>query len=99
VLVLLALAGVSPDEIAADHALSADRLRIRSAHLGRSDEDITAQQQLRRANTSAEAAITSTLASFDVERYLCATGLRADRIAAIRARLLDTSDSPTRVLP
>jgi hypothetical protein len=90
VLVLLALVGVSPDEIVADHALSADRLRIRSEHLGRSDEDITAQQQLRRANTSSEAAIMSTLASLDAERYLCAAGLRAGQIAAIRARILRT---------
>lgn len=99
VLVLLALAGVSPAEIAADHALSADRLRIRSERLGRSDEDIVAQQQLRRANTSAEAAIAATLEAFDAEQYLRAAGLREDQIGSLRARMLDPSDSPSIVIP
>ena len=91
-LVLLTLVGVSPEEIAADHALSAERLRLRSVHLGRVDEDIRAQELLRAANTSARAEILATLASFDPADYLRAAGLGDDRLAAVRTRLLGAPD-------
>ena len=87
-LVLLALLGVSPDEIAADHGLSAERLRALFAQEGREDEDIGAQEQLRGANTTAHAEILATLAQLDAEAYVRAGGLRDDQVAAIRERLL-----------
>jgi protein tyrosine/serine phosphatase len=98
-LVLLALVNVPPADIAADHALSADRLRIRSERLGRTDEDIVAQEQLRRASTSAEEAIAATLACFNAEQYLLAAGLGDDQIGAIWARMLGAPDAPCGVLP
>jgi protein tyrosine/serine phosphatase len=91
-LVLLALLGVSPELIAADHALSADRLRPLFAREGRADEDVGAQEQLRRANTSARAEILATLASLDATAYLRAGGLRSDQLGTISRRLLADPD-------
>jgi len=88
-LVLLALLGVSPEEIAADHALSAERLRALFAQEGREDEDLRAQEQLREASTTARAEILSILEGFDAAAYLRAGGLREDQLAAIRNRLLE----------
>jgi protein-tyrosine phosphatase len=90
-LLLLSLLGVSPDVIAADYALSADRLRPHFALLGRTDEDIVAQELVRQANTSAHAAILATLAALNPAAYLRSGGLRDDQLAAVRARLLDES--------
>ena len=88
-LVLLALLGVSPDDIAADYALSIDRLRVRWALQGHADEDVAAQEHLRRANTSARATILATLAALDAAAYLRTGGLRPDQQAAILRRLLE----------
>jgi protein tyrosine/serine phosphatase len=88
-LVLLAALSVPPDAIIADYALSAERLRRRSEHQGRADEDMAAQAHLRRANTTAVAELTSVLASLDVEAYLRAGGFTDAQLAALRARLLD----------
>lgn len=98
-LLLLALAGVPPEEIAADYALSIERLRIRSAHLGRPDEDIAAQEHLRKASTSSRAVIQATLAELDVPAYLRDGGLRPDQEAAILRRLLGASDGRPVVVP
>lgn len=87
-LLLLALAGVPADEIAADYALSAERLRARWAHEDRPDEDLKTRQHLRQANTSAREAILSVLSSLDVAAYLRAGGLRPDQEAALLRRLL-----------
>jgi protein tyrosine/serine phosphatase len=98
-LLLLALVGVSHEEIAADYALSIDRLRIRSAHEGRADEDVAAQEHLRQASTSTRAAILATLAALDVPAYLRDGGLRPDQEAAIRARLFATPNDDALVVP
>jgi protein-tyrosine phosphatase len=98
-LMLLALAGVSHDEIATDYALSTDRLRRQSAFEGHADEDIFAQEHLRQANTSARAAILTTLATLDVPAFLRASGLRPDQQAAILTRLLDAPDGVPTVVP
>jgi protein-tyrosine phosphatase len=98
-LLLLALAGVPPDEIAADYALSADRLRARWGHEGRPDEDLITQQHLRQANTSARETILSVLSSLDASAYLRAGGLRPDQEAAILRRLLGEPDDRPVVLP
>jgi protein-tyrosine phosphatase len=87
-LVLLALVGVSPDEIAADYALSTDRLRPLLTQLGREDEQINAERQLRQANTSARSEILATLATLDAASYLRTGGLRPDQLATIRQRFL-----------
>ena len=88
-LLLLALVGVTSDEIASDYELSNDRLRPHWAKLGLEDQSAWAEERLRRANTSARALILATLASLDdVDAYLRTGGLGDDDLAAIRARLL-----------
>jgi hypothetical protein len=98
-LLLLALVGVSPDQIAADYALSAEQLRVRWALEGRADEDVAAQALLSKANASARSAILATLATLDVPSYLRAGGLRPDQEAAIRARLFTPPDGELSVIP
>ncbi len=72
-LLLLALAGVPPEEIAADYELSPDPDRA---------------ELLAREHTTAQAVILSTLEQLDVEAYLRAGGLSTVDLAAVRARLL-----------
>ena len=87
-LVLLALAGVTSDEIAADHELSTTRMPLLLAKLGRAGEESAVHAILARANTTNAEAIAATLDGFDVESYLRDAGLRDRELAAIRARLL-----------
>lgn len=72
-LLLLALAGVAPDDIAADYELSRDPRR---------------EELVQAAGTTTRAALLATLAWLDVERYLLAGGLSRADLAAVRARLL-----------
>lgn len=87
-LLLLALVGVAPDDIAADYELSIDRLRLFYAQAGREDASIKINEVLAREDTSARAAILATLASLDVDAYLRTGGLSDGDLAAVRARLL-----------
>lgn len=87
-LLLLALVGVAPDDIAADHELSTDRLRPLFAKLGERDQGPRIQQLLASNNTTARDAILATLAAVDVEASLHAAGLDQDDLAAVHARLL-----------
>jgi protein-tyrosine phosphatase len=86
-LLLLRLVGVGPDDIAADHGLSDDRLRPWYASLGEPDQGAEITELLEREGTSAELVV-SMLASLDVEGGLRAGGLSDDDLAAVRARLL-----------
>ena len=72
-LLLLALAGVSADNIVADYELSVDPER---------------EEFLAREHTTTRETILATLASLDVENYLLAGGLSQTDINAIRARFL-----------
>lgn len=74
-LLLLALAGVSPDEIVADYKLSVDLDR---------------EGFLAREHTTMRETILATLASLDIENYLLAGGLSKADIDAIRARFLES---------
>jgi protein tyrosine/serine phosphatase len=76
-MLLLALVGVAPADIAADYELSADP-----------DRD----ELLAREHTSARDTILSTLAGLNVEAYLRAGGLRQVDLSAIRTRLLEPSN-------
>jgi protein-tyrosine phosphatase len=81
-MLLLALAGVAPDEIAADYCLSTERLAAdhgERAHLG--------DQFLAHRGTSATEVILSLLAELDVRAYLLAGGVTDDELTRIRARL------------
>lgn len=73
-LLLLSLAGVTPDEIAADYALSPDTFR---------DELLT------RHNSSVRGAILNTLEGFDAEGYLRSSGVSQADLDAVRKRLLE----------
>jgi protein-tyrosine phosphatase len=76
-MLLLALAGVAPEEIAADYALSGDDHAEFLASRGTSSTDV----------------ILSTLAELDVEDYLLASGVSPEDLAALRARMLRSSTS------
>ena len=87
-MLLLALVGVAPNDIATDYELSGDRLRPFCARLGPGDENGAIGAVLAREQTSARAVIRDTLASLDVDACLRAGGLSDDDRATIRARLL-----------
>jgi protein-tyrosine phosphatase len=72
-LLLLALAGVTPDEIIADYELSPDPER---------------DELLAREHSSVRDAILGTLAGFNVDSYLSMGGASQADLAAIRKRLL-----------
>lgn len=96
---LLALAGVRPAEIAADYACSAARLPLDVDRLltsaskvnprsRRQLEDDLATERARRARSSDSDAVLALLASLDVPAWLRAAGGTDGDIAAVRARLL-----------
>ena len=101
VMLLLALAGVTPGCIADDHQLSGeclppvdvDRLLAGASSVNaRTREQFEAdcaRENERRAAASDRDALVATLESFDVERYLLANGLTADDLAALSARLVE----------
>ena len=70
---LLALAGVTPEEIVTDYELSVDPSR---------------EELLARYNTSVRQSIIDTLAGFDFDEYLHAGGVSPQEIAAVRQRML-----------
>jgi protein-tyrosine phosphatase len=87
-MLLLALAGVPGEDIAADHDLSTDRLPPLFALMGRADEGPRIAEILAEANTTAREVILETLAGMDVEAYLRAGGLDDRDLAALRERLV-----------
>jgi protein-tyrosine phosphatase len=87
-MLVLALAGVAPEEIAADYALSDELLRALYLSRGQPDEAPGIAEFLRGQGTTATELIVDLLASFDVEAALRGGGLGEDEIAALRGRLL-----------
>jgi len=75
-LLILALAGVSPEDIAADYELSVDPVR----------EKLLAGQ-----HTTTRDVILATLASLDIDNYLLAGGLDQTDLDAVRARFIESS--------
>jgi protein-tyrosine phosphatase len=73
-ILLLALAGVSPEDIVADYELSVDPER---------------EEFLARENTNTRETILNTLTSLDVEDYLLSGGLSQADLEAIRNRFLE----------
>jgi protein tyrosine/serine phosphatase len=86
---LLSLAGVPAAEIAADYALSAERLRPLYDRLAAELEDESARARLHRENASEASWMLDLLGELDVEAYLLAGGATAEDLAAARRRLLD----------
>lgn len=89
-LVLLALLGVAPEDIAADYVLSTHRLALMFARLGQEDPGPVIDGFLARQGTSAAEIIISTVTSFNVDAYLQAAGLRDEDLAVLRERLLSS---------
>jgi protein-tyrosine phosphatase len=75
-MIVLALAGVAPGDVAADYGLSDERL-----------PDPDAEEFLTRTGTSAAEVVLSTLASLDVAAELRRGGLADDDLARLRSRL------------
>ena len=73
-LLLLALAGVSPDDIVSDYELSIDPER---------------EEILAREHTTTRETLLATLASLDIDGYLIAGGLSQTDLTAIRTRFID----------
>ncbi|MFL6074445.1 MAG: tyrosine-protein phosphatase [Mycobacteriales bacterium] len=88
-MLLLALAGVTPEAIADDYALSADRLPARWSARGEQDQNAEVAELLRRAGTTARAALLATLDWLEPASYLRSAGLADTDLTAVRARLLD----------
>jgi len=87
-LLLLAIAGVKPEEIAADYDLSTERLPAYWASSSEDDQTLQIQEFLRRKNTTARAAMLATLEGIDIADHLRSAGLTDDDLAALRARML-----------
>jgi hypothetical protein len=89
-MLVLALVGVEPEAIAADYALSDERLRPLYLSRGQADEAPAIAEFLRDRGTTAGQVIVDTLAEMDVEALLLEAGLEQAHLAALRERLLDS---------
>jgi protein-tyrosine phosphatase len=94
VAILLRLAGVGVDEIAADYALSEERLRPRHERWLAEAADEVERDRLRRIMATPAAAMVGVLEELErrygsVEEYLRAGGAPEDIGERVRARLLD----------
>ncbi|MEV4470194.1 tyrosine-protein phosphatase [Nonomuraea sp. NPDC049504] len=88
VMLALALAGVSPDDIADDYALSAGRLPPLFQALGAADQTDEIRRILARKGTTAREALLGVLDGLEVEKQLRAAGLTDVDVAELRARLV-----------
>jgi len=87
-MLVLALAGVEPEAIAADYALSDERLRPLYLSRGEEDEAPKIAAFLREQGTTASELILGLLAEFDIKGALLEAGLKDAEISALRGRLL-----------
>lgn len=86
-LVLLTLAGATPDEIIADYLLSYERMKERYAALGAPDQLARVTSLLAEAGTTVEAKLTSTIDALMMPDFLLDNGLSDAEVAALRTRL------------
>lgn len=86
-LVLLTLAGATPDEIIADYLLSYERMRERYAALGAREQLTAVTDILAEHGTTIEASLTSTITSLTMPDFLVQNGLSDAELAALRTRL------------
>lgn len=88
-MLLLALAGVTPEDIAADYDLSAERLSVRAEALDEEDPEPVLAAYLAERNTTAGHVIRRTLEDLgDVQAVLGQAGLAESDAVALRRRLL-----------
>lgn len=86
-MLVLALAGVEPEAIAADYALSDERLRALYLSRGEEDEAPKIAAYLRERGTTATDLIVELLTTIDVEAILSSAGLEPRDLDALRLRL------------
>ncbi|MER6663798.1 tyrosine-protein phosphatase [Amycolatopsis japonica] len=86
-LLLLALADVEPQAIAADYALSAEALKALFAAMGTVDQEPLIQAVLADRGTTVEEAVMATLEGFDVKQYLRTAGVTSSELHNVRSRL------------
>lgn len=86
-LVLLTLAGATPDEIIADYLLTYDRMHARFDGLGGRDQLTAVTELVARHATTIDESLTSTITSLAMPGFLLGNGLSAAALAALRARL------------
>lgn len=87
-MLVLALAGVEAETIAADYALSDERLRSLYLSRGEEDQGPALAEFLRNQGTTATDLIVETLATLDVEATLLEAGLGEQDVVALRQRLV-----------
>ncbi|WP_231515543.1 tyrosine-protein phosphatase [Herbidospora cretacea] len=87
VMLLLSLAGVTREAIAADYEESTSRLVPLYPALGIDDQTAEIEQILRTKATTLRAAVHDALDGFDAEKYLLAGGMDPADVAALKARL------------
>jgi protein-tyrosine phosphatase len=87
-MLVLALAGVSSEEIGADYELSRERLAGLFAAMEMDDEGAMLAEYLAGKGTTAAEVIATTLSSLDVEAALRAGGLTDEDLVALRQRML-----------
>jgi protein-tyrosine phosphatase len=86
-LVLLSLAGATPEEIIADYLLTYDRMKQRYDEMGARDQLTAVSELLASRDTTIEASLTSTIASLTMPDFLLEGGLSEAELAALRTRL------------
>lgn len=86
-LVLLTLAGATPEEIIADYLLTYDRMKQRYDELGAPDQLAAVSKLLASHNTTIEASLASTIASLPMPRFLLENGLSSTELTALYTRL------------
>ena len=89
-MLLLALVGVTPDDIVADYVLSAERLTVRAAALGDEDQEPILSAYMAEQGTTAAEVLRRVLAELDdVRALLVSGGLTEQDVTTLRRRLLD----------
>lgn len=86
-LLLLALADVEPEAIAADYDMSTEALTALFAAMGTEDQGPIIQSVLANRGTTTDAAVLAALDGFDVEQYLLGAGVSNGDLDSIRRRL------------
>ncbi|WP_304455045.1 tyrosine-protein phosphatase [Nocardiopsis sp. YSL2] len=87
-LLLLALAGVEPQAIADDYALSTVMLGPLFAAMGRPDQGPAIESRLAERGLTARRCVLDVLGGLDAQDYLLAAGVAERDLARLRARLL-----------
>ncbi|GAB3669331.1 tyrosine-protein phosphatase [Actinocorallia lasiicapitis] len=86
-LILLTLAGATPDEIIADHLLTYDRMKQRYLDHGAGDQRALTTKILAQHNTTIEATLTATITSLPLPDLLLSHGLTQPELTRLTTRL------------